>query len=843
MTSVPPVPQLDRPDVEVIDDDGYRRSRLPSDLLRLLVSLLIAAIGLLLASVFNNVTVGIAVEVVDAFDGLPAALVVTVILAVQLLAWLIPIVVFGLLLLWRRYRRLLLVGLSVLLAAAMAWAVQSEVTARFVPPALDVAPPSWVCDNVGAVDEGAIGADDPQAVQDLVTKPGEAVGTVFGTHACVPGDGFPSTVYLAGLIAGFSTLTPWLNRRWRRAGWIVLLVFVTVRLIDGLLIPVDALLIGALSYAIGAGVLLIFGSPDRRPRGGDVAEALDRHGFSLTRVAPADVAARSSSPFMVETSDGRRLFAKVRSPEERAADVLYRGYRTVRLSGFGDERPFTSLRREAEHEAVMSLTATSAGVRTPQLVRVADVGSNSIVLLFDAVDGTTLSETDEGIVVSDATLRSAWNQLALLRRTREAHRNLSPNNIMVDAEGQVWLLDFGFAELAASPRDLRGDVAQMLVSLSLVAGPSRAVGSAVDVLGADAVADAGPRLQPTAVGSTLGAALKRHKGLLGQIQDEVLSQTGVEEYELEKLQRIQPRTVLTAVMLGLAFYFLIPQLAEVDFGEIAGADWKWFPLVVLFSLLTYVGAAVALMGSVPDRLRFWPTLWAQLAASFFNRLVPAKVGGMAANLRYLQKNGVEATVGVAAIGVNNIGGVIVHISLLVIFVTTAGRSATDAISLPSGQAVLVGLVVVLTLAGGVMLLPWGRRFFLGKLWPVLRKAGAGITAVAASPKKLLMLFGGAFVITMAYAFALWYSLAAFGGGIGFVAVTAVYLAGSALAQVAPTPGGIGAAEAALIAGLTAFGLDAAVAVPAVFLYRFATFWLPILPGWLAYKRLESQGIF
>ena len=120
MTSVPPISQADRPAVEVIDDGGYRRSRLPSDLLRLLAGLLVAAIGLLLASVFNNITVGIAVEVVDAFDGLPAALVVTVILAVQLLAWLIPIVVAGLLLLWRRYRRLLLVGLSVLLAAALA---------------------------------------------------------------------------------------------------------------------------------------------------------------------------------------------------------------------------------------------------------------------------------------------------------------------------------------------------------------------------------------------------------------------------------------------------------------------------------------------------------------------------------------------------------------------------------------------------------------------------------------------------------------------------------------------------------------------------------------------------
>ncbi len=94
---------------------------------------------------------------------------------------------------------------------------------------------------------------------------------------------------------------------------------------------------------------------------------------------------------------------------------------------------------------------------------------------------------------------------------------------------------------------------------------------------------------------------------------------------------------------------------------------------------------------------------------------------------------------------------------------------------------------------------------------------------------------------MSYVFALWYSIAAFGGGIGFVAVTAVYLAGSALAQVAPTPGGIGAAEAALNAGLTAFGLDTSTAVPAVFLFRIGTFWFPIFPGYLAYKRLDSQG--
>ena len=61
---------------------------------------------------------------------------------------------------------------------------------------------------------------------------------------------------------------------------------------------------------------------------------------------------------------------------------------------------------------------------------------------------------------------------------------------------------------------------------------------------------------------------------------------------------------------------------------------------------------------------------------------------------------------------------------------------------------------------------------------------------------------------------------------------------AAIAQVAPTPGGIGAVEAALIAGLTAAGLDKETAVPAVFLFRLVTFWLPILPGWLAFTWLQ-----
>ena len=68
----------------------------------------------------------------------------------------------------------------------------------------------------------------------------------------------------------------------------------------------------------------------------------------------------------------------------------------------------------------------------------------------------------------------------------------------------------------------------------------------------------------------------------------------------------------------------------------------------------------------------------------------------------------------------------------------------------------------------------------------------------------------------------------------------VYLTGSAIGSLVPTPGGLGAIEAALSAGLTAAGMPGAAAVSAVLLYRLLTFWLPVPIGWLALKYLERR---
>jgi glycosyltransferase 2 family protein len=82
---------------------------------------------------------------------------------------------------------------------------------------------------------------------------------------------------------------------------------------------------------------------------------------------------------------------------------------------------------------------------------------------------------------------------------------------------------------------------------------------------------------------------------------------------------------------------------------------------------------------------------------------------------------------------------------------------------------------------------------------------------------------------------------AFDADVGIAQVGAVYLGSSILAAAAPTPGGLGAMEAALVAGFTAIDMNGAIAVAAVLSYRLATYWLPILPGWISFHLLERRS--
>jgi undecaprenyl-diphosphatase len=270
---------------------------------------------------------------------------------------------------------------------------------------------------------------------------------------------------------------------------------------------------------------------------------------------------------------------------------------------------------------------------------------------------------------------------------------------------------------------------------------------------------------------------------------------------------------------------------------IQSADWAWLPLVIALSATTYLASAAGLIGAVPQRIRFWPTVLAQAASSFVNRVSPANVGGMALNARYLQRSGVETSAGVAAVGVNSLAGAIVHLVLLVAFFAWSGHGLANAFKLPSSSKLLLILAIILAIIGIALATRPGRRFAAGKLIPGLKSAAASLKRVARNPVKMIMLFGGSALITLAYVGALAASVQAFGGGPGVILIGAVYMGAAAIAAAAPSPGGLGAIEAALVAGLTGVGMQAGPAVSAVLLYRLATYWLPVAPGWLCWRAL------
>ena len=652
---------------------------------------------------------------------------------------------------------------------------------------------------------------------------------------------FPGPPFLAGAVAVTVAASPWLSRAWRRAAWIGLCAAAVARLAAGAALPMELVLAFATGLTAGAAVLVIFGVPDRRMGREGVAAALRFAGLPVRSVEPAPVETKGSRPFVADTDGGQHLFIKVLGSDQRDADLLYRAYRFARLRNVGDSRPAASLIQAVEHQALVAVMAERAGVHVPPVDRVIKAPDGTVLLAMERIDGCALEHLPAQ-QISGEMLQRLWAEVDRLHRAGIAHRSLRAANVMIGDDGQPWLTDFSFSELAATQRQKDLDVAELIASLATLAGAEAAVASAAAVVGANGLAAAVPLLQPLALSAGTRRAVAHHEGLLVKTRVAAATASGRTDQPLARIQRVRPRTLLTIAALAGAFYFILPQLAQVgsSWHAIQSAHWVWVPVVIAMSVLTYLASAVSLLGGVPGRVPFWPTVLTQGASSFVNRVSPANVGGMALNARFLQKSGVEPAAGVAAVGLSALAGAVIHGILLVVFFAWASRSLAHAFKLPSASKLLLVLAVLAGLLGILLATRRGRRFAATRVLKALRSAAVSLRRVAASPVKLALLAGGSALVTLAYIGGLAASVQAFGGGAGFAEIGAVYMAASAIAAASPTPGGLGAIEAALVAGLTGVGLSSGAAVSAVLTYRLATYWLPVIPGWLSLSYLQRR---
>jgi undecaprenyl-diphosphatase len=695
---------------------------------------------------------------------------------------------------------------------------------------------------VGAIAGGvaALGAIGLEKVLDLPVP--AALAAAERTNSWLLGGAFPSASYIAGAAAVAVVMGAHSGRTWGRAGWYVVLFLCVVRVLAGADVPIQLFLAVVLGWLVGAVTLLAVGSPIRRPDGVAIAAALTRSGFELQRLAPAAVDARGSTPWFATTTDGRSLFVKTLGRDERDADLIFSIYRKLRLRNVGDSRPFASLQRAVEHEALISLKARDIGVRTPHLLTVATADPDGVLIVYEGVNGSSLDSLEE--TWSDELLRGIWEQVAIIRRDRIAHRDLRQANVFVTPDDEPWLIDFGFSELAATNHMLDQDVAQLLAATSLAVGVERAVAAAVDVLGPDEVASSLAYMQTAAFAGATRAALSKHKDLLPALRTEVMHRTGAEEVQYEPLQRFKLRSVLILVSSFVAFYVLIPQLADVNgmIDQLHNASWELVLVTVFFAFVTYLGAALSLTVADPVQVSYFNAFEVSLAGSFVNRITPAGSGGIGLNLRFMQKSGANTVEAASRWGVNAGMGFLVHVSLTLLFAIWAKNSHAFHLSLP--ETPILTAVVIIGVVGFIVVfvLPIGRKKLLGPLLKVLGHAKDGVVDVARRPSQLALMGLGGLGVTLGSLLAFYAAVRAFGGRTPLSAVGIVFLTGVVVGSAAPTPGGLGTVEAALIAGLRSVGLESDIAVPAVLLYRLATFWLPILPGWLSFNSLSHRKV-
>jgi uncharacterized membrane protein YbhN (UPF0104 family) len=337
------------------------------------------------------------------------------------------------------------------------------------------------------------------------------------------------------------------------------------------------------------------------------------------------------------------------------------------------------------------------------------------------------------------------------------------------------------------------------------------------------------------------------------------ARAGVEEMPRVIFTRRQIVAFGVFILSGVGFlYFVLPTLAGVGktLDRIEGGDVWWLAIGVVLELLSFAGYVVLFRSVLVrgnERVGWLESYEITMAGLVATRLfATAGAGGVALTAWALRRSGMEPRVVACRM-------VAFMVLLYVIF---AASLLIDGIGLgiglfPGGGSFAITIVpaivaaVLFAAAGAIALLPgdlerrldrWASGSPRAAHWiaravtaPALAASGVR-TAIelirGRDPGLLGALAWWGFDISV-----LWAMFHAFGSAPPFTVIWMAYFVGT-LGNLLPLPGGLGGVEGAMIGAFAAFNVPLNLAVVAVLSYRAISFWLPTLPGIIAYLQLR-----
>jgi uncharacterized protein (TIRG00374 family) len=368
-----------------------------------------------------------------------------------------------------------------------------------------------------------------------------------------------------------------------------------------------------------------------------------------------------------------------------------------------------------------------------------------------------------------------------------------------------------------------------------------------------------------AEGQNIGADWEQH-GIQPAGAEAVGPRSGseaAEDHNSEEMPRVRlTRGRLLAsivfVVSTVAFlYFVLPKLLGLrdTWNRIQHGNGWWLALAAAFEVASFLGY-VALFRAVfvrgGSRIGWRASYEITMAGLAATRLfASAGAGGIALTAWALRRSGMEPRIvacrmiAFMALLYGVYMGALVVVGLGLYFGVFPGSAPFAITVIP---AIFGGAVILIFLA--VSLLPGDfdrlvKRWSGGGRLSRLAHRAASVPAAAASgvrtsidlvrsqdPQVLGAVAWWGFDIAV-----LWACFHAFGGSPPTAVVVMSYFIGM-LGNTLPLPGGIGGVDGGMIGAFTAFGVPVQLAVVAVLAYRGFAFWLPTLPGAVAYLQLR-----
>lgn len=308
--------------------------------------------------------------------------------------------------------------------------------------------------------------------------------------------------------------------------------------------------------------------------------------------------------------------------------------------------------------------------------------------------------------------------------------------------------------------------------------------------------------------------------------------------------RVKPRwrwtDIVMVVLVVVGLFILVRLLGNVGFGtiwdQLRSADPMWLILGLLAAQLMFLTQAVVLRGASAVHIPWKPAIALQAALKVFGLTLPGSASRVATDVQFLDNFDVKPPEAILTASIEEAARGLSRVVLLLAVLPFVDIEL-GGVSAPSLRTVLLMIAGVAVVACVVGLIPRARTVAAG----LAVRIGTSIKVLGGQQRRQIGILGGALATELVYALALGCFAQAYDIGLSPVELIAVNTAGSMLASVVPSPGGIGSAEAALTGSLVALGVPAETAFPIALTQRLGTQYLPPLWGLVSLQWLRRKS--